>query len=71
MYTSEAPRKHALHGILVSYFSVTFCDLALAFLSMTFTLIQYLSETYTSTLGKFRLIATRITDLIAHNVKTL
>ena len=53
------------------YFLVTFCDLTLTFLGMTFVLTQYLSQTFTSTLCEFEFFAARLTDPTPQNVKTV
>ena len=53
------------------YILVTFCDLTLTFLGMTFVLTQYLSQTFTSTLCEFELFAARLTDPTPQNVKTV
>ena len=73
---AKYPRKQVPHGVLVTFiFSdplFTVVDtLTVTFLSMTFVLVQYLSLTYTRTLGEFELLATRQTDPRAQNVKLL
>ena len=50
---------------------VTFCDLTLTFLSMTFVLKQQPSFMHTNTLGEFELFIFHLTDPKAQNVETL
>ena len=66
------PRKHAPHGMFVTYFIVTFCHLTLTltFSSMPFVLMQY--HLWTGcTLGDCGLFEAHLTDQGAQNVKTL
>ena len=51
------------------YFLVSFCDLTLTFSGMTFVLMHYHSQTFTSTLCEFELFTARLTDPRVQNVK--
>ena len=53
------------------HFLVTFCDLTLTFSGMTFVLTHYHSQTFTSALCEFELIASRLIDPTVQNVKTV
>ena len=53
------------------YFLVTSCDLTLTFSCMTFVLTHYHSQTFSSALCEFELIASRLTDPTVQNVKTV
>ena len=53
------------------YFTLTFCDLALAFLSIAIVPTRYPSQTFARTLSGFEPFAALLTDPRAQNVKTL
>ena len=53
------------------YLLVNFCDLMLTFSGMTFVLTHYHSQTFTSALCEFELIAFRLTDPTVQNVKAV
>ena len=57
--------------MFMTYFLMTFCDMTLIFSGMTFVLMHYHSQTFTSALCEFELIASRLIDPTVQNVKTV
>ena len=65
-------QKTGVAGHVCDFYSlVTFCDLTLTFSGMTFVLTHYHSQTFTSALCEFELIASRLIDPTVQNVKTV
>ena len=70
IYTCKMTQKTCVARHVSDFsFLVTFCDPTLTFSGMTFLLMHYNSQTFTSTLCEFELFAARLTDPTVQNVK--